>query len=268
MTAPAFRALVGFLAVTLATAADLSDEAKERFLREAEVVSAAKLTIGVTASRRVTLSDGALTHDAHFQDVDTLKHTRRGPGAPTTEYRDSYRFNIAAYRLDRLLGLGIAPVSVERTYEGRPGALTWWVDDVLMMELERWTKNVRPPDKDAWNDQIHQARVFNGLIYNSDSNLENVLVDKSWKIWLIDFTRAFRTEPTLRSPKSLGRIDRRVWNGLRRLDDANLRQAMGPILLDAERDALLARRDEIVRLLEQRIAEKGESAVICDLPGH
>ena len=32
-------------------------------------------------------------------------------------FRDSWRYNVAAYRLDRLLELGMIPPSVERNYQ-------------------------------------------------------------------------------------------------------------------------------------------------------
>ena len=34
-----------------------------------------------------------------------------------------------------------------------------------------------PPDPDAWNAQMYTFRVFDQLVYNTDSNLTNALVD-------------------------------------------------------------------------------------------
>lgn len=266
MTTAIHRApIAALIAASLLSAADLTDQQKERFLREAEVVSSKELSIGVTLSHRLTLSDGALTHDAHFQDVNEYEPIHQGTAGTEINFHDSYRYNIAAYRLDRLLGLGMTPVSVERKYRGKTGACTWWVDDVLMMELERWKKKIDPPDGEAWNLQMYQARLFNELVYNTDPNLGNLLIDTNWKIWLIDFTRAFRVFKSLREPKNLAdaKIDRTVWENLQKLDDATLRKTMGDMLLKHEREALLARRDVIVRMLEERIAREGEAAVLC-----
>ena len=259
---------IGSAAAAVLAATELSDKEKEQFLEAAKVVSIKELSVGVTLSERLTLTDGSLTHDSHFQDVDEYKAVFQGQRGYETNFRDSYRYNVVAYRLDRMLDLRMTPVSIERKHRGKKGALTWWVDDVLMMELERWKKSLHPPDKDAWNDQMYQARVFNELVFNTDPNLGNVLIDKNWKIWLIDFTRAFRLQRTLKNEENVVRIDRRVWDNLRKLDDATLRAAMGPMLLNGEREALLARRDQIVSVIERRIAEKGEAAVICDRPGH
>ncbi len=269
MTKTALRFLVTvFAASTVVVAADLTDREKEGFLSEAEVVSAKELSVGVTLSQRLTLTDGALTHDAHFQKIDEFKPFFQGTGGAEASFRDSYRYNIAAYRLDRLLGLGMTSVSIERKHKGSTGAFTWWIDDVLMMELERWKKKIEPPDKDAWNHQMYQARLFNELVYNTDPNLGNVLIDKSWNIWLIDFTRAFRMHKKLKKEKNLGVVDRGVWEKLKALDQAKLEDAMDGILLKGELQGLLARRDVIVELLERRIASEGEEAVICDRPEH
>ena len=70
------------------------------------------------------------------------------------ELRDSFRGNIAAFHVDRVLGLGMVPVAVERSIDGRRGALSWWVDDA-MTELERRAAGVEAPDPIAWQRQIH-----------------------------------------------------------------------------------------------------------------
>ena len=64
----------------------------------------------------------------------------------------------------------MVPVSVERKLGGDTGSVTWWVDDVMMMEMERYKKKVKvPPQRNAaWNDQMYQVRVFNQLVFNND----------------------------------------------------------------------------------------------------
>ena len=247
--------------------AQWSDERKERFLRDAEVVGSKRVSRGVTGTMKLTLADGETTHDASWQTVDEFAPQKSTPAGLQLNFRDSFRYNVAAYRLDRLLGLGMVPVSVERKYRGDRGALTWWVDDVLMLELERYTKKIEPPDKDAWNDQLFQARIFNELVYNTDPNLGNVLITRDWQVRLIDFTRAFRTLRALRKPKNVEepRIDRAFWTALRSLTAEDLDRAMGPMLLKTEKRGLLARRDRLVEHIEDEIASRGEEAVIFDL---
>jgi hypothetical protein len=84
------------------------------------------------------------------------------------------------------------PVSVERKVGGKTSAITWWVDDVMMDEMKRTNKKIDPPDRDIWNKQMYVVRVFDQLIYNTDRNLGNLLIDKNWRLWMIDHTRAFR----------------------------------------------------------------------------
>lgn len=248
----------------------LSDTEKEEFLTHADVVAMRGVATGVTGTKRVTLSDGSLTHDASFQRVDVHKASYATPKGVELNFRDSYKYNIAAYRLDRLLALNMVPVSIERKLGGETGALTWWVDDVEMMEKERFKKNIRPPDQDAWNDQMFQVRVFNELVYNTDANLGNLLITKDWRLRMVDFSRAFRLTGRLREPQNLVncRVDRRVFERLRSLDEATLQKELGDVLVPGEIRAILARRDATVSHFGQQIATLGEPRVICDLPGH
>jgi hypothetical protein len=247
---------------------DWTDAEKEEFLRTAEVVERETLPTGVTLSSRATLSNGRFTHDAHIQTFNVHRKKAKVGGRTFLDFYDSYRFNIAAYRLDRRLGLNMVPVSVERRIQGKPAAVTWWVDDVLMSLRERYSKRTPIPDIALWNDQRYQARAFNQLIYNSDPHLGNHLIDKNWKLWMIDFTRAFRTFRKLPDVKVLDTVDRRFYDGLQRLTEESLKEATAPHLGGRERKAILVRRDLLLEHLDTRIAEEGEDAVICTLPGH
>ena len=261
--------LIALMATSMAAAAELSDAEKERFLKEADIVSSKELSIGVTLSHRVTMVGEGLTHAAHFQDVDEFKRLFKGRTGREANFRDCYRYNIAAYRLDRMLDLRMTPVSVERKYKGRTGAVTWWVDDALMMDLDRYKQKIAPPDPQSWNHQMHHVRLFNELVYNTDANRGNVIIDESWDIWLVDFTRAFRMHKKPRNAENLtGMIDRRIWERLLTLDEARLRSTVGDVLLNSELRGLVARREAIVRITQARIDREGEAAVICDRPGH
>ena len=248
----------------------LSDEEQEHFLLNAEVVKTRSVSTGITGTQRATLSDGKLTHDASIQTIDIYKPAFQSVRGTELNFRDSYKYNIAAYRLDRLLSLNMIPVSVERKVKGKTGAVTWWVDNVKMMEKQRYQNKVTVPDTLAWNDQMQQVRVFNELVYNTDANLGNLLITNDWQLRMIDFTRGFRTQKQLREPKNLTdcHLDRRFLNGLRALNEQTLTQKLGDVLRKNEIEALLARRDLILAYFEQQITQKGEQAVICDKPGH
>ncbi len=244
-----------------------TDVEKEAFLSTAEIVKVEDIGVGVTNSRRATLDDGRSRHDAHIQDVDVFNRgVTRLRGQPAEiNFRDSYKFNIAGYRLDRLLHMNMVPVSVERTVSRKPAAVTWWVDDVQMMERERYEKQITPPDVSSWAGEMSTARVFTELIYNTDPNLGNFLITSAWRLHLIDFTRAFRPQKTLRAPENLGvRLDRQVYQGLMDLTLETLKKVMTGVLDGAELEGLLARRDRIVEHFDQLIAERGEELVLYD----
>ena len=265
-------ALLAGPGVLVSTAADasaapaLSRAEMEQYLESAKVVARKPIPEGVTHPWRLTLDDGQRSHDAHQQTVDIHEDTFTGPLGTEINFRDCYRYNIAAYRLDRLLGMNMIPVSVERRVGRRTGAVTWWVDDVLMREKERYLNNIEPPDQQRWNEQMYRVRLFNELIYNMDANLGNLLITNDWDIWIIDFTRAFRLHESLRKPENLTRIDRQLLERLRQLDRETLMRELRPYLRKNEINGLLARRDRIVDLFDRRIAENGEAAVLSEAP--
>ena len=149
------------------------------------------------------------------------------------------------------------PPSVERKFQGQSAAYTWWVDDVLMDEIARTKNKTEPPDQDHWNSEMYVVRVFDQLISNTDRNLTNLLIDKQWRIWMIDHTRAFRTPRTLLEPKNLARCDRSLLAKMKALDASTLDKELDPYANRDEVRGLLARRDIIVKFFE----DKGDSAL-------
>ena len=235
-----------------ATAAAIPSDADiEKFLRDAKVIKTKSIGKGVTGSIRATLSDGTLTHDAQIQSIDEKKTQFQAAGAAEFNFEDSWKFNVAAYRLDRLIGLEMVPVSVSRTWKGQPSAFTWWIDDVMMDEGKRLKDKTQPPNSSLWNEQMQMVRVFDQLIYNVDRNMGNLLIGKTWRVWAIDHTRAFRTHNTLKSPANITRCDRQVVERLKQLNKDVLKKQIGDFVTDYQITGLLARRDRIVELIEK-----------------
>jgi hypothetical protein len=234
------------------------------FLRTARVVAARPATKGITDSWRLTLADGSLTHDASFQSIDVRSTVKDlGGGRVELGFVDSYRYNIAAFHLAVLLGLDdMVPVSVERKWHAKTGALTWWVDDVLMDENEFMERGLSSSDPAGWSAQIHKVRLFSQLVYDTDRNRSNMLISRGFRIWMIDFTRAFRRWPKLRSAAALERCDRRLLERLQQLTAEAARSALNEHLTGAEIEGLLARRDLIVEHYRELIRARGESAVL------
>lgn len=243
---------------------ELSTEQKRNFLLTAKVIKSHQGGKGVTLPFKLTLTDGTLTHDASFSTVDERALMKVfADGTREAHFVDSYRYNIAAYELAVLLGLGdMMPVTVERSWRSMRGSLSWWVDDVMMDEGERAKTGQKAPDPPAWNAQMHRLRVFAQLVYDTDRNVGNVLVTRDWRIWMIDFTRAFRRTPGLENARDLMRCDRHLLQRLRQLSRAEVEAAAGKHLTRDEIDALMARRDLIVAHFERLIAERGEAEVL------
>jgi hypothetical protein len=229
-----------------AAAAALTVEQQEAFLATARVVKRHSVSTGVTGTVRATLTDGTITHDASVQAIDERKAQYPTGRGVEFNFRDSWTYNVAAYRLARLLGIDTIPPSVKRAWEGSPASFTWWVDDVLMDGKQRVARNVQPPDPQRWNRQMYVVRVFDQLIANVDRNLGNFLITRDWTVWMIDHSRSFRLSDTLRDPQTLTRCDRQLLERLRGLDPDTVQRDLGDYLTRQEIDALFKRRDLIV----------------------
>jgi hypothetical protein len=260
-----FAVAMCLLGVPLATAADdtLTKEQIKVFLLTAKIVGAKESNKGITHPLRLTLSDGKLTHDASYQRIYEHKAiAEMAGGRNEVNFVDSYRYNIAAYSLAEMLGVeDMLPVYVERKYRGEPGSLSWWLP-VKMDEEERAKRKIAAPDLDAWNNQMYRIRVFDELVYDTDANLTNVLIGEDWKIWRIDFTRAFRLSKDLKDPKDLVRCDRQLLEKLKALDGNQLAEKTKHYLTQDEVKGVMVRRDKIVARFQQMISEKGEAAVL------
>lgn len=249
-------------AQSTATAVDtpvLTIDQQEAFLRTAKIVSVKGNKKGVTDTVRVTLTDGRITHEANVQRINERRQTYPlQSGTTIFNFKDTYEDNIAAWKLARLLGLDdMLPPSVDRTYQGQRASFTWIINDFQMDEAERMAKKIQPPDPENWAKQINVMHVFDQLIYNWDSNATNLLIDKQWRIWLIDQSRSFRMDKTLQDSKMLKQCDRTLLARMKTLDEAMLIKELRPYVSKDEVKALLARRDLIVKFFE----EKGAGAL-------
>lgn len=207
------------------------------------------------------------SHDAHLQTVDITQKSARVAGRSEFNFRDSYRYNIAAYRLDRLLDLQMVPVSVQRVVKGRDAAVTWWVDDVSMMEADRQAQGIEPPCKGDWEEQADRRRVFSQLVHDTDANQGNLLITNSWRVWLIDFTRAFRTRKKLLSRDTLAKIDSELLEQLRGLNREEVETRLRPPLTRPEVAAVMARRDRLVEHFGRRSERAAGTGVIYERAG-
>jgi hypothetical protein len=248
-----------FALVALAFA--LSTDQQEQFLRTAKITASKEAGKGITGSKRITLRDGDLQHDAHLQRVEEFRKEARYLRQAQLNFRDSWMYNVAAYRLAKLLGIDAVPATVERRDLGGSGSVTWWIDDVVMDEAKREREQISPPDAKHWARQMERVRVFDQLIYNIDRNAGNMVITKDWKLWMIDHSRSFRHYRTLPKPEKLYTCERTMFERMQALDQETLKREMRPFLNGTEIKALLARRDEIVRIVNERRKQFGETVL-------
>jgi hypothetical protein len=104
--------------------------------------------------------------------------------------------------------------------------------------------------------------VFDQLVYDTDPNLTNFLITEDWKIWRVDFGRAFRLSRDLQSTKDLPMCGRELLARLRTLNRDEVLAKTRPHLTNAEVAALMARRDKLVTHFDQLVSQQGEGAVL------
>ena len=252
-----------FALVGSAQEPQLTKDQMKAFLLKAKVVRSRQTSKGITNPFRLTLTDGTTTHEAVFQAIDEHKTTMQfADGHVELNFVDSYKYNIAAYILAEMLELDdLVPVHVERKWEGKIGSLSWMVP-TLMDEDDRLKKKIPAPNPDAWNNQMYKVRVLNELTYDTDANLTNVLVGEGWRIWRVDFSRAFRINKDIKSTANLVKIDRHLLEKLKALDGKEFTLRTKGLLTKSEQEGVMARRDKIVAYFQKLIAEKGEKEVL------
>ena len=155
---------------------------------------------------------------------------------------------MAAYRLDRLLGLDLVPVSVIREVDGQEGAVQFWVEG-LLSELDRGLKEIQSTGYCPLSDQYQLMFVFDALIFDEDRTQQNIqYIQSSWSLILIDMSRAFRTHRG--RPEDLKNAQLIVFpefaERLAALEYEELQEHLGDLLERDQVRALLARRDRIL----------------------
>jgi hypothetical protein len=239
-----------------------TDADKEKLLMMGRILTVEDIGHGVTKPVRAQLEFQLVKHSAQIQVVDKELSEFFAEDGTRVPMRDSFRFNVAAYKIDRLLRLNMATVAVVRRYKGKPAAFSWWVDNVMMEEVERVKKELKPPDSEAFERQRAVSRVFDELIINIDRNLSNLLITRDWRLALIDHSRSFNAYHGIRNKENLTRCSRKLMGTMKTLTEAAVATAVGKNLTPAEVKALVARRDRIVEFFEKRSKVLGEENVL------
>ncbi len=241
----------------------------EEFLGTAEIIKSELIGEGVTKPWKLWLKKGDIEKKAAWKNPEI----KRG------DFADSWKYEIAAYRIDKLVGLNMVPITIEREFQGKPGALSLWADHKYNL-LEIMKNNIRFPD---WalkktDDTKYIARFWDSVIANDDRTQENTLYTEDWRTILIDHSRAFRSDRENMEklmcgvngikrkddggPYLIQRVPRALFEKVKALDRASLKQAVGPYLTDQEVDAIIARQPLLIKEIGEMIKKIGEKNVL------
>lgn len=232
----------------------MDDDALEHFLATAEIVNINDIGEGVTKPRKVTLAADGIELNAIFKTEDV-----GGDNSRTINISDRWQYEVAAYRLDRLIGLDMVPVTVAREIEGETGSLQFWVDEIKsLLDLLEEDESKPEHDKGVWktgwcnlSDQYNLMYMFDILTYNEDRTLQNIqFIRDGWNVVLIDCSRCFRVlrgRPEEYRPIDID-INDELARRLRLLTQENLVAELGEFIGRSQIRALLRRRDELLKL--------------------
>jgi len=223
-------------------------EVFEEFLGTAEIERTTNVSTGVLGIKRAYFKPGGLAVSA------ALRNTRPGK---YSGFWESYKGDIAAYKLDRLLQLDMVPPTVERRYDAEMVSVQLWTDTRMLKEIQ--AQKLRPSNLEPYNFQIRRQKVFQNLVGNPDPNQGNILFDRVWNVVLIDFSRAFTN--TQKLPFEATSIDPEFFDRIKALDRETVRRAIGDFVEPAAVDALLGRRDDMVKAFENLARQKGAGQV-------
>jgi len=235
------------------------------FLRTATVEERNDTERGVAGTEKVVLAKEGVRLHAAFRHIDEFKpqiSVMRGKSYRITH--DSAHFEVPAYELSQILGLGRVPPVVSRRIRGHSGTLQIWLEGT-MLEVEREQHGVPPPNSKDWTRQMQLMEVFDAVVGNVDRNRGNIVIDQTWNVWYIDHTRAFVTSKKPIEPEPVLWCERSLFNALRTLDEELVRDRLGPHLSKARLRAVLTRARKLVKKLENLIEDRGEGAVLYDL---
>ncbi len=219
----------------------------EEYLRTAECVTADSVRGSLPGMLRCTLPPGGPVARMYWRPT---------PPGFNRGFWMSYKAEVAAYELDKLLQLEMLPPTVEREFKGVRGSMMLWVE-----KLVAWKPPDAPPDsiKNDWDRQLARMTMFDDLIGNQVRNAGNMVRDARWNLILLDHVATFRATEL---PSPLTRIDAGLWDRIQKLTRQQLDARLRPLLDDAEIAGILSRRDRMRAEIDRLIAERGAAAVV------
>ncbi|MFZ2054424.1 MAG: hypothetical protein WAU81_09520 [Candidatus Aminicenantales bacterium] len=241
----------------------------EEFLKTAEIVRFEEIGEGVTKPFKLYLQKGDTQGKACWKNPRGLRDG----------FLEGWQYEIAAYELDKLIGLNMVPPAVEREFDGKPGALVYWVTTEYSL-LKIMEEAIKIPEGALphTENMKYLARAWDALVANDDRTQQNVLYTKDWRMILIDHSQAFRSskddcDNLLYGSKGLKRgfdgrplLFRRLpcWfvDNVKKLDFNTVKEAVGPYLTDKEIEAVIKRKSLLLAEIEEMIKKSGEAKVL------
>jgi hypothetical protein len=241
----------------------------EEFLKTAEIIKSEPIGEGVTHPWRLYLRRDQIEHKAAWKNVED----RHG------DFADSWKYEIAAYRIDKLIGLNMVPPTVEREFKGQHGSLSLWADNKYSL-LDVQEKQIPIPEwaQGPTNDMKYVTRLWACLVANDDLTQQNIRYTDDWRTILIDHSRAFRSSREYSekliygahgiktfadgTPLLFRRVPRRLVEKIKTLDFEGVKRTVGPYLTDTEVGALVARVKLILREIDEMIQRQGDDKVL------
>jgi len=223
----------------------LPDRQLERFLERAKVVDRVVVHHKGREGEVWSLEHKGLELRSIFLSVD--EPAGADPKAPMRRFVHE----VAAYKIDRLMHLGIVPVTVIRELDGKRGSLQTWVQAAIdRAQIEEYGAQEL---LEGLDDEIMEARIFNALIAGQDrADYGTMILAKERRVMLADNTKAFplSTEVEALLPEECV-VGADFALGLRSLQKSGLEKAVGAYLSAGQISAMLARRDGILEACSQ-----------------
>jgi hypothetical protein len=273
-----FFAILGLAAGSAAqfTPEELAEREKwEEFLETAKIVNRGSGEPQQLESREAVTSPWILTLE---KDGVTKRALWKNPRGRMHGFVENWKWEIAAYRMDKHLGLNMVPPTVEKRFQGNRGSCQLWVEDTMTMKHKEDNDIETPPAKIySFNNCVFLQRAFDNLIANEDRHLNQILITEDWRLLLIDHSRSFRTQKKFTTKliydekhkegqRLMKALPRSFYANMKALEAGTIREVVGEYLTDKEIEAVLLRRDLIVEWVEKRIEELGEAQVLYGLP--
>ena len=246
----------------------LPDELEKReqwegFLVEAEAVNQEQMQ-----SRQAVTNPWVLT-----LEKDGMRHNAlwKNPSGRMKGFWENWKWEIAAYRLDKYLGLNMVPPTVERRFGGDLGSCQLWVDDCMTVREKTEKKIKTPPHKVFyWNRALYLQRAFDNLIANEDRHQNQYLITPDYRMILIDHSRSFRTSGKFtknliyskKSGDEMKQLPTAFVDKLRTLDFETIKSVVEEYLTNSEIEAVVKRAELILKEVDKTIADVGKEKVL------